>query len=192
MISSFKNEEKKRKKQEKKDLKNAHKNVNKSITDIIDLIDREDEFIKADYGYANFYQIRSKDVFSLNEDEIEKHIRDFSNLLRQYQEDLKILCMYFPVNTSVQQENIRKKIEQSKNEMHTYYLNKRLKELVFLEDFRQNKEFYIMIFGNNKKEIVENENLLFRLSSDSVKIDKISYDKKIKILFKLGNQNSKI
>lgn len=184
--------EKQRLKEEKKALKKELKELNKSIIDIFPIIDYEENFLKTTYGYMNIYQIQSKEVYSLNDGEKEKHICDFSNFLRLYSDDFKIICMQFPVNTYLQQENIRKKLKTATHPKHKYFLNKRLNELIFLEKHRYNKEFFIMIFSNNLKDMEEKEYLLFRLSNDQFPIDKIDYDKKIKILFKLSNQNSKI
>ncbi|RGX06270.1 hypothetical protein [Paraclostridium sordellii] len=184
--------EKHRLKEEKKALKKELKELNKSIIDIFPIVDYEESFFKTTYGYMNIYQIQSKEVYSLNEKEQEKHICDFSNFLRLYADDFKIICMQFPVNTYLQQENIRKKLKTATHPKHKYFLNKRLNELVFLEKHRYNKEFFIMIFSNNLKDMKEKEHLLFRLSNESIQINNIDYNKKIKILFKLSNQNSKI
>lgn len=187
-----KDSEKKRLKDEKKALKNELKNVNKSIIDIYPITDEEEEFFKTTYGYMNIYQIQSKEVYSLNETEQKKHICDFASFLRLYVDDIKIICMQFPVNTYLQQENIRKKLAKTSNEKHKYFLNKRLNELIFLEKHRYNKEFFIKIFAKDLKDIQEKNQLLFRLSNESIQISNIDYDKKIKIEFKLSNQNSKI
>ncbi|MGL5642902.1 MAG: hypothetical protein ACRDDM_11560, partial [Paraclostridium sp.] len=130
--------------------------------------------------------------YSLNEGEKERHICDFSNFLKFYVDDIKIICMQFPVNTYLQQENIHKKLRKTSNPMYTHFLNQRLRELVFLEQHRYNKEFFIQIFAKDLKGIQEKENLLFRLSNETININDIDYEKRIKILFKLSNQNSKI
>lgn len=184
--------DKKRIKQEKKDLKKELKNVDKSILDILPILDIEDNFIKTTYGYTNIFQIESKDVYSLNRDEIERHIHDFSNFLKFYQDDMKIVCMQFPVNTLQQQENIQKKMSTTKNNMYLRFLDKRLRELQFLEEHRYNKEYFLFIYSKDYKSMSEKEDLIFRISNDSIKVRKIDLDKKIKILFKLNNQNSKI
>ena len=187
-----KDSEKQRLKEERKALKKELKELNKSIIDIFPIIDEEEGFFKTTYGYMNIYQIQSKEVYSLNDDEKEKHICDFSNFLRLYAEDMKIICMQFPVNTYLQQENIRKKLANTSNPMFKHFLNQKLRELVFLEKHRYNKEFFIMIFAKDLKDIQEKEHFLFRLSNESIPISSIDYEKKIKILFKLSNQNSKI
>lgn len=184
--------EKQRLKEEKKALKNELKNVNKSVIDIYPIADYEEDCFKTSYGYMNIYQIQSKEVYSLNENEQEKHICDFANFLRLYVDDIKIICMQFPVNTYLQQENIRNKLAKTSNERHKYFLNKRLNELVFLEKHRYNKEFFIKIFAKDLRDLQEKNHLLFRLSNESMQISNIDDDKKIKIEFKLSNQNSKI
>ena len=63
--------------------------------------------------------------------EIYKHISDFSNLLRQYKDDFKIVCMQFPVNTTEQQNNLFDKLERTNNERYKYFLEKRIRVKIF-------------------------------------------------------------
>ena len=187
-------ENKKLEKEKIKAYKKELKQVNKSITDIFPIIDiiEDKSIFKTTYGYMNILQVESKDVYSLNMDEVNSHVLDLTSFLRAYQDDIKVVCMQFPVNTYNQQQNIINKLEDCNNINHKYFLEKRLKELQFLEEYRQNKEFYLFFFAENEKAIFERENLLLRLSSDSMQLKKINNEKKINILFKLNNQNSKI
>lgn len=186
-------EERKRKKAEKKALREELRNVEKSVVDLIPLLDMEyDEYFRTTYGYMNIFQIDSKDVYSLNQDEIERHIHDFANFLKLYQDDIKIVCMQFPVNTEIQQANILKKMSTSEIPMYHHFLQKRLNELRYLEQNRYNKEYFLFIYAKNLNGIKEREELIFRISNENVRFKKIDSDKKLKILFKLANQNSKI
>ena len=106
---------------------------------------------------------------------------------KEYKKELKQINKtirdIFPIIEIVEDKSIFKT---------TYgYMNILQIELKFLEEYRQNKEFYLFFFAENEKAIFERENLLLRLSSDSMKLKKINNEKKIKILFKLNNQNSK-
>ena len=101
------------------------------------------------------------------------------------------ICLFGHKIYLIGKKNQSADTENSKNPNHRYFLEKRLNELKFLEEYRQNKEFYLFFFAENEKAIFERENLLLRLSSDSMKLKKINNEKKIKILFKLNNQNSK-
>ncbi len=183
----------KEEKEELKSLKKENKKVHKSILDILPIKHIcDDDFFETTYGYMNLYQIETKDVYSLNDDEVYKHVSDFSNLLRQYKDDFKIVCMQFPVNTVEQQEHLFDKLDNIQNEKFRYFLEKRIRELRFLEEYRFNKEFYIFLYAKDNKDKYDKEDLLFRLSSKSVAIKKIDFEKKLKILFKLNNQNSKV
>lgn len=186
-------EEKKRIRAEKKALREEIRNVEKSVVDLIPLLDVEyDEYFRTTYGYMNIFQIASKDVYSLNQDEIGRHLHDFANFLKLYQDDMKIVCMQFPVNTEEQQENILKKIKKAEIPMYHHFLQKRLDELQFLEKNRYNKEYFLFIYAKNLNAIREREELIFRISNENMRFKKIDLDKKLKILFKLANQNSKI
>ena len=76
--------------------------------------------------------------------------------------------------------------------MYHHFLQKRLNELKFLEQNRYNKEYFLFIYAKNLNSIREREELIFRISNENMRFKKIDLDKKLKILFKLANQNSKI
>ncbi|MGL5751366.1 MAG: hypothetical protein ACRCXT_12610 [Paraclostridium sp.] len=178
---------------EKTLLKKEAKKVNKSILDIMPIKDiGEDDFFETEYGYMNIYQIETKDVYSLNNDEVFKHVSDFSSFIRVYKDDFKILCMQYPINTKAQQDYLIGKLNKCQNDKQIYFLEKRIKELKFLEKYRFNKEFYIFIYAKDNKTKFEKEDLLFRVSNSSLNIKKLSVAKKVNILFKLNNQNSTI
>ncbi|WP_343101963.1 hypothetical protein [Romboutsia sp. MSSM.1001216sp_RTP31141st1_G3_RTP31141_220114] len=117
---------------------------------------------------------------------------DFSNFLRNYIDDIKIISMTFPVNTQVQQEHILKKMEMTDNKIYINFLNKRLDQLIAIEEKRKNKEFYLMVFYEDEKTKREREIQLLRLTSSAITLSTLDLDKKIKIMFKLNNHNSKI
>ena len=124
--------------------------------------------------------------------EVNRHIFDFSNFLRNYIDDMKIISMTFPVSTQVQQQHILNKIESTYNTIYKEFLYKRLDQLVTIEEKRKNREFYLMLFFNDETTKKERITQLKRLSNSSIKLKSLDLDKKIKIIFKLNNQNSKI
>ena len=188
-----KKEEKARAKQEKKDLKEEYKKVNKNTFDLLPFLEiAEDNTFKTKNGYIDIFQIGTKDLNSLNNDDAHRHIRDFTNFLRNYVDDMKIISMTFPVNTQVQQEHILKNIEMTDNIIYRNFLNKRLDQLIAIEEKRKNKEFYLMVFYEDEKIKRERELQLLRLTSSAIKLSSLDLDKKLKIIFKLNNQNSKI
>ena len=189
----LKREEKLRIKEEKKALKKEYKKVNKNIEEILPFIDiEEDNTFKTKNGYIDIFQIETKDLNSLNEDESNRHMFEFSNFLRNYVDDMKIISMTFPVNTQIQQKHILRKIESTRNVDYREFLYKRLNELIAIEEKRKNREFYLMLFYDDENTKREREMQLLRLVSSSIKISALDLDKKLRIIFKLNNQNSKI
>ena len=100
--------------------------------------------------------------------------------------------MNFPVNTLKQQEFIKKKIKECDNEKYYYELIEELEQLVYLESTRQNREFYIMIFIKDTEEKDSIKRTLFRSQNIAVQLIPLTVEKKLKILFKLNNPNTKL
>lgn len=186
-------EDKLREKEEKKALKEEYKKVDRYTADILPFLEiAKDDTFKTKNGYIDIFQIETKDLNSLNYSEANRHKFDFSNFLRHYIDDMKIISMTFPVNTQIQQQNILKKIDNTDNDVHRKFLYKRLEQLIAIEEKRKNREFYLMLFYEDEKTKREREFQLLRLTSSAIKLSPLDLDKKLRIIFKLNNQNSKI
>lgn len=189
----IKKEEKKQKKLELKEIRKANKDVLASTKELLGFIDvDEDDSIIMKNGYLDIFQIDSKDIYSLTDVETTMNIYNFIAFLRSYPFDIKLITMNFPVNTLKQQEFIKKKIKECDNEKYYYELIEELEQLVYLESTRQNREFYIMIFikGTEEKESIKRT--LFRSQNIAVQLIPLTVEKKLKILFKLNNPNTKL
>lgn len=186
-------EQKKNLKVERENLKKIDKSISVYTKDIMDFvdIDEEDRFIMK-YGYMDLYQIQTKDVHALSESDVQRHIYSFISFLRTYSDDFKILSMNFPVNTTVQQIHIERNLKFTTNLIAKKFLQRKLDELIYLEQNRFDKEFYIMIFGSNREEIEDRERVLYLNQSVAFKVEEIELEKKLKILFKLNNFNTKL
>lgn len=152
----------------------------------------DDDSIITELGYIDIFQIDSKNIYSLNEIERKMHIYSFVSFLRGYVYDFKLITMKFPVNTLKQQRFLEKKLKECDNEIYANFLKEKLEQLIFLEENRQNKEFYIMIFikdTDNKEEV---KGLLLRNQNIAIKLKPLDVEKKLKILFKLNNPNTKL
>ena len=90
------------------------------------------------------------------------------------------------------EQHIQKKIESTNNYIYREFLYKKLNELITIEEKRKNREFYLMLFYDDENTKREREMQLLRLVSSSIKISALDLDKKLRIIFKLNNQNSKI
>lgn len=189
----IKKEEKKQKKLELKEIRKANKDVLASTKDLLGFVDvDDDDSIIMKNGYLDIFQIDSKDIYSLTDVETTLNIYNFIAFLRSYSFDIKLITMNFPVNTLKQQEFIKKKIKECDNKKYYYELIEELEQLVYLESTRQNREFYIMIFIKDTEEKESIKRTLFRSQNIAVQLIPLTVEKKLKILFKLNNPNTKL
>lgn len=186
-------EKKKLKKKELKEIRKEDKKVLLTTKELLPFIDADDDdSIITKMGHIDIFQIDSKDIYSLNEIERKMHIYSFVSFLRGYVYDFKLISMKFPVNTLKQQRFLEKKLKECDNEIYANFLKEKLDQLIFLEENRQNKEFYIMIFikdTDNKEEV---KGLLLRNQNIAIQLKSLDIEKKLKILFKLNNPNTKL
>lgn len=186
-------QEKKAKRQEQKELKKEMKNTLPSTRKVLPFIDiDEDDVFITKQGYLDIYQINTRDTSNLSEDERKVYVYSFIAFLRNFVEDFKIIIMNFPVNTVKQQEYIEGRIANCKNEIYMNYLEEELEKLKFMEKHRNNKEFFLMVFMKNKN---ERDNMMKKIElvqNIAVPLRQLDLEKKIKILFKLNNMNTKL
>lgn len=186
-------EKKKLKKKELKEIRKEDKKVLLTTKELLPFKDADDDdSIITKMGHIDIFQIDSKDIYSLNEIERKMHIYSFVSFLRGYVYDFKLISMKFPVNTLKQQRFLEKKLKECDNEIYANFLKEKLDQLIFLEENRQNKEFYIMIFikdTDNKEEV---KGLLLRNQNIAIQLKPLEVEKKLKILFKLNNPNTKL
>ena len=78
------------KNEKQKEYKKELKQINKTIMDIFPIIDivEDKSIFKTTYGYMNILQIESKDIYSLNIDEVNSHVLDLTSFLRGYQDSM--------------------------------------------------------------------------------------------------------
>ena len=105
-----------------------------------------------------------------------------------YVDYYKFMCPALPEV----REFIKKKIKECDNEKYYYELIEELEQLVYLESTRQNREFYIMIFIKDTEEKESIKRTLFRSQNIAVQLIPLDLEKKLKILFKLNNPNTKL
>ena len=189
----IKKEEKKQKKLELKEIRKANKDILSSTKELLGFVDvDDDDSIIMKNGYLDIFQIDSKDIYSLTDVETTMNIYNFIAFLRSYPFDIKLITMNFPVNTLKQQEFIKKKIKECDNEKYYYELIEELEQLVYLESTRQNREFYMMIFIKDTEDKESIKRTLFRSQNIAVQLTPLTVEKKLKILFKLNNPNTKL
>ncbi|KXA05045.1 hypothetical protein [Clostridium perfringens] len=185
--------EKKAKYQEQKELKRERKNTLPSTRRVLPFIDiDEDDIFITKQGYLDIYQINTRDTINLSESERKIYVYSFIAFLRNFVEDFKIIIMNFPVNTVRQQEYIEGRIADCTNEIYINYLKEELDKLKFMEKHRNNKEYFLMVFMKNEADRDAMMKKIELVQNIAVPLRQLDLEKKIKILFKLNNMNTKL
>ncbi|WIY58855.1 hypothetical protein [Bacillus arachidis] len=191
--SKGKTEKEKKGKKAKKKEKPPH--IKKSIAEVIPIIDMTESGVfefREEQGFVDILQIQGTDIYSMNEEEAEYAIYHLAHYYQSYQESIKIVSMNFPVSTELQQRFLLKKIETCQNPLYERFLVQKLKELQYLEWGRTNREYFLFVYGENEFVVKERVESSKRYLQRCIPLLEMEEEKKIEILYKLHNQNSKI
>ena len=137
-------------------------------------------------------QLQSKDIYSPSTQETEYDIMKMAKFFQSYAPDIKIVSMNFPVNMKKQLDAINYKIAQNKAPLYERFLIRKREELQFLETYRTNREFYLFIYATSPKQLAEYRNNCRRYLGRVAPIMELTDEKKLDLLYKLYNQNSKL
>lgn len=167
--------------------------VKSSFGDIVPVIDvTNNDFFEMRSGeYMEIIQITSKDIYSLNASDRNNDISNLANFLLVYTDDIKIVPLNVPMNLEIQKRLIHKKIKQNKNPAYQFFLESRLAEFENLEKHRTNREYFIFIYADDEKKLLEKSYQIKNLLARSNPLVDLSLEKKLNILFQLFNPNTK-
>lgn len=170
----------------------------KTFLDITNIIDRTDEasgglFILRDGTYMKFFQVHPKDIMSRNSNEQLYDMGVLLNMLKAYNKDNKILALNMPIDTEQQRTNLIKKHDTRENDIHKYFLEKRIEKFEYLEQSsRMERSFLAMVFGTTPQELRINLQTYKNAMSGGFPIKMLNEEQEIKILYKLNNQCEEI
>ena len=186
----MKQNEKDNQKDKKSNKKVQIINTAKEILEVAYYDDDMNCFVMNDESYMDLIQINTKDLVSSADYEVEYDIMKFTKLYKMYADDLKIVAMNFPCKTSVQQEYLRYKIKNTSNEVFKKFLQRQLDELIWIEKNDMMREYYYMIFGSKKQQLINNRNMVFNvLGCDKKNLSqKLTKEKKIVRCERLDNK----
>lgn len=167
--------------------------VKSSFGDIVPVIDvTNNDFFEMRSGeYMEIIQITSKDIYSLNASDRNNDISNLANFMLVYTDDIKIVPLNVPMNLEIQKRLIHKKIKQNKNPAYQFFLESRLAEFQNLEKHRTNREYFIFIYADDEKKLLEKIYQIKNLLARSNPLVDLSLEKKLNILFQLFNPNTK-
>lgn len=182
-----------KRKEEKKEKKEIIK-TNLEILAIRRYDEELEAFIMEDGSFLDLLEIVARDRQNLQDDAVRFDIMTLTKFERLYANDHKDIGLNFPINTSLQRNNLEKKLKKTSDPVRRKWLLREIDELLTLDSNIDRKEFYRMIFGSNGEEFLKNRtNILAWLGRGRSKIIKeIDKEKKIQIMRKLCNMNSLI
>lgn len=193
-----KNGERKEKRQRKKQKKAAAKEVQRLlISEIFPVIagdEKESCFIMENGTYMDMFQINSKDLASSPEDIVMFDNYTWDIFYKTYAKDIKILSFYFPADTLEQRNYISYKLYNTENPVFKDMLYDKLEEAEFIAKNRKDREYVLMFFASSVDDLREKRAVIYgNLSRPAVPlVRRITYEKKEKILYKLGNSSEVI
>lgn len=159
---------------------------------ILPFLQIHDDYILLKDGVMDILQITSKDLYSLNDQDLQFLLFSEARFLRSYFSAFKVVALNFPTNTEKQKEYWLTKSEQTEDPIRLRFIERKLFELDFLEKERTNREFFLFIYAKDKEELEDRKKHVVRSNQNSFPLKTLSLDKKQDILFMLNNQNSKL
>lgn len=167
--------------------------IKSSFADICPIIDiTNNDFFEMKSGeYLEIIQIETKDIYSLNDTDLKSDISNLATFYTGFTEDLKIVPLNVPLSLEQQKRYIFKRMKQNKVAAYRPFLEARMRELENLEKHRTNREYFLFIYSDEEKKLLEKVHQLKGLLSRSNPVTVLTLEKKINILFQMFNPNTK-
>lgn len=184
--------EKQRKEKPKKEKKKLEKEAKKVLlSEIFPVIAgdaSESCFIMENGTYMDMFQISCKDLIASSADVVMFDNYTWDIFYKTYARDIKIVSFNFPTDTQEQREYISHKLYNTANPVFLDMLSDKLQEAEYIAKSRKDREFVLMFFADSVDDLREKRAVIFgNLSRPAVPlVRRITYEKKEKILYKLG------
>lgn len=114
---------------------------------------------------------------------------DYEMLIKLYVAPFKMITIHTPINTTEQQRYYLKLAEQTTDPNRKKLLMENFYEMRYFAEHEQNKEFYIFLYGDTVKELLEARADFLRYCG-TLKIKRISLNRKKSVFFRLNNPTS--
>ncbi|WP_382920498.1 hypothetical protein, partial [Streptomyces sp. NPDC057062] len=172
----------------------------KSITKEGYLIDTHNEF-------QAYLKVKTTDLISMNNSDLNRMIQQLTALCRVYLEPLKILSMTYSTETTQQQAYWKGRINKYRKALIVKGLPEReidryetmlklaldnLRRVSWVEESLSELTFFIVCYGKNKKEIETRVRDLMRLGGKQFDLQKVDKRNLEDILFRLNNMNTEL
>lgn len=151
----------------------------------------EDNVLQLNDGFMDILELKGYNMAGMDNDDLLHVIYQYESLVKMYVYPFKLVTLYSPLDTSVQQKYYLDLINQTTNLKHKKLLMESYYEMKWFQDNNFNKEFYFMIYADTLEELRECRNDFMQYKGD-LSVSRITLEKKRAILFKFNNPTSKI
>ena len=149
-------------------------------------------FCMSDGSYMDIFRIVTKDLISAAESEIELDMLQWEKFYKMYAADCKIIGINFPTDTKRQQQYYQHKIHTADNPLFKEVLQTKYEELVDVNLYYTDREYYLMIFCTSYEKYLEAVNIITVTLKNVGLVREISKEKKVGILTKLCNKSTSV
>ena len=161
-----------------------------SVSELIPVISYDDmlgAFVTRN-GFMDIYGIRTVNVQALSEYEQDYLIAQHFRFLQNYGDDFKMVSVVFPVDLTEQRMFLVKKYESTENPYSRRIIEEKLRELETLENNNIERDYYYIIYAEDREGMRKNQVRLESLLQNDVRM--LTVEKKVDILRQLNNQSS--
>lgn len=176
----------------KEDKKRKKASVSKGIFDIIPIKDRfEDHFLMADGSHMDIYRIYSHDLDSIDTNDRDYMLMLWTRFYQAYGDDIKIISLNYPTDTSKQQDYFEYLIEKNHNPYYAPFLEEKYEKLRQIAKTRVDRFYYMMTFSKDLDRYRENWNIIDRrLTVNALVEQDLPFEEKVRVLSVLGNKSN--
>lgn len=163
----------------------------KTLSTLIPLATFEGEaFRLQDGSYLDMVQIVTKDLINMSSSALAYDNMNIATFLKKYGDDIKYVALNFPKDTKLQQRYYHDLVERERNPVYKELLKEQLATLKEIEKMNTEREYYIFFFAKNVEDW-RNKQMQILHSLDQ-QVIKIPNEKKLQILYKINNKNSRV
>ena len=138
----------------------------KSVLDLMNITGYADHSgcFSASYGFMDVYRIPTRNMQAMGDDEKDYEIMLWQRFYQNFNDDVKIVSVICPVDTSIPAEHLRKLLEETDDPVRKELLSVRIHELEMIASSFTERRYYLFIFASSpddmKRDRIRVETLL--------------------------------
>ena len=149
--------------------------------------DEDEEAFVLSKGYMDIFRIKMMNMQALSEEERDWQILRWQKFYLSFEGDLKIVSVVCPVDTMVQQDSLRVKLESTDDQVHREILEEKLAELRHISESTRERRCYLFFYPKDPDELRTDRIRIRELLSGSVM--RMRTEEKLRLLRLLNNQS---